>query len=66
MKKHKNLLLLAAIVVIIVGAFLFAPKGVEYSGTCLLYTSRSLSSAGGQDEIPFGAVAAESEAGSQH
>ena len=33
MKKHKNLLLLAAIVVIIVGAFLFAPKGVEYSGT---------------------------------
>ena len=32
MKKHKNLLLLAAIVVIIVGAFLFAPKGVEYSG----------------------------------
>ncbi len=33
MKKHKNLLLLAAIVVIILGAFLFAPKGVEYSGT---------------------------------
>ena len=33
MKKYKNLLLLAVIVVIIVGAFLFAPKGVEYSGT---------------------------------
>ena len=32
-EKHKNLLLLAAIVVSIVGAFLFAPKGVEYSGT---------------------------------
>ena len=33
MKKHKNLLLLAAIIAIILGAFLFAPKGVEYSGT---------------------------------
>ena len=33
MKKHKNLLLLVAIVLIILGAFLFAPKGVEYSGT---------------------------------
>lgn len=33
MKKHSNLLLIGLAVAIIIGAFLFAPKGVEYSGT---------------------------------
>lgn len=33
MKSHKNLLLVLVAIAIIIGAFLFAPKGVEYSGT---------------------------------
>lgn len=33
MRKHSNLLLIALAIAIIIGAFLFAPKGVEYSGT---------------------------------
>lgn len=33
MKSHKNLFLLLAAVAVILSAFFFAPKGVEYSGT---------------------------------
>ena len=33
MKQHKNLILILAAVAVIISAFLFAPKGVEYSGT---------------------------------
>lgn len=33
MKKYKNIILILAAVAITLGAFIFAPKGVEYSGT---------------------------------
>ena len=33
MKKYKNLILILAAVAVTLAAFIFAPKGVEYSGT---------------------------------
>lgn len=33
MKKHKNFILILAAVAVTLAAFIFAPKGVEYSGT---------------------------------
>ncbi|MGT2934011.1 energy-coupling factor ABC transporter substrate-binding protein [Streptococcus catagoni] len=33
MKKHRNLILVGLIIIITLSAFVFAPKGVEYSGT---------------------------------
>ena len=33
MKKYKNIILILAAVAVTLAAFIFAPKGVEYSGT---------------------------------